>query len=83
MSEESINSINIKAKVCPSRADCESCMSMASFCDAVPDCFNCYKEKDVTIIQFVKGACGSYGIVIDKKGNIKEVPVEYLKVNKQ
>lgn len=83
MSEELTNGINIKARIYPSCADCKSCMDMASLCDSIPNCSNCYKEKDVTIVQFVKGTCGLYGIVIDEKGNIKEIPVERIKVNKQ
>lgn len=81
MSEELINSINIKARIYPSSADCKSCMDIASLYDATPSCSNCHKEKEVTIIQFVKSMLGSYGIVIDEKGNIKEVPIELLKVN--
>lgn len=79
MSEELINGLNIKARIYPSNADCRNCMATASLCNAVPRCYNCYKEKDVTIVQFIKGACGAYGIVIDEKGNIKEVPIEFLK----
>lgn len=83
MNEELINSINIKARIYPSREDCKSCIDIALLYDATPHCSNCHKEKDVIIIKFVKGILGSYGIVIDEKGNIKEVPIGLLKINKK
>lgn len=72
---------NFKAMVLPSASECRICSDTAEIYKTLPDCKRCHKEKEVTVLQFVKNFFGTYVVAINDKGLIEEIPTHLIKTD--
>jgi hypothetical protein len=65
----------------PSQLKCQRCSDIAQSFDEIPNCEQCPYEEEVKVLAFTESFWGSHATVINKKGEIKSVSTEQIKVD--
>lgn len=72
----------MKGKTLPTQSQCRNCIDIAdTWGHTVPNCEECPYEKEVEILSYHYGfLAGSTATVMNKKGEIENIPTSRLKV---